>query len=131
MEITFDNLPKAVYQLFEKLDSIERILLTQSRTLPPEPDIPIDAQETADFLGVTLSTVYILNQKHEIPSCKRGKRLYFFKKDLIEWIKVGRRKTLSEIEAGVDAYLPEQRKRKMRKETENRQSIKQLSKPKA
>ena len=105
MEINFENLPQAVAHLTKQVENLSELIKSRRTYSEPEPEIPIDAQETADFLGVTLSTVYILNQKHEIPSCKRGKRLYFFKKDLIEWIKVGRRKTISEIEAEADDYL--------------------------
>jgi excisionase family DNA binding protein len=105
MEINLENLPKAVLHLTNLVVDLSELIKSQRTYSEPESEIPIDAQETADFLGVTLSTVYILNQKRKIPSCKRGKRLYFFKKDLIEWVKVGRTKTLSEIEAGADSYL--------------------------
>ena len=115
MEINFENLPQAVAHLTKQVENLSELIKSRRTYSEPEPEIPIDAQETADFLKVTLSTVYILNQKHEIPSCKRGKRLYFFKKDLIEWIQNGRRKTISEIEAEADNYLVAQKTRRTNK----------------
>ena len=120
MEINLENLPQAVFHLTGLVVDLTHIVKSLRTYSEPETATPINAQAAADFLGVTLSTIYILNQRGDIPSCKRGKRLYFFKKDLIEWIKVGRRRTLSEIETEVEAYLPEQRKRKMRKAIGNR-----------
>jgi hypothetical protein len=43
-------------------------------------------------------TVYDLMSKREIPYHKRSKRCYFFKSDLIEYLKLGRKPSLSEIE---------------------------------
>jgi len=69
-----------------------------------EEDI-LSIQQAADFLKLTVPTLYTLNSKGEIPSCKRGKRLYFSKADLVNWVKVGRRKTVSEIDAEAGSYL--------------------------
>ena len=38
MEITFEKLPQAVTQLYEKLENIERLLLSQNNTPEPEED---------------------------------------------------------------------------------------------
>lgn len=65
----------------------------------------LSIQQAADFLRLTVPTLYTLNSKGEVPSCKRGKRLYFSKADLVNWVKEGRRKTVSEIDAEAGSYL--------------------------
>lgn len=77
-------------------------------TAGTEEDI-LSIQQAADFLRLTVPTLYSLNSKGEIPSCKRGKRLYFSKADLVNWVKEGRRKTVSEIDAEAGSYLIKKR----------------------
>jgi excisionase family DNA binding protein len=70
----------------------------------PEEDI-LSIQQAASFLNLTVPTLYTLNSKREIPSCKRGKRLYFSKADLVNWVKQGRNKTLAEIESEAGTHI--------------------------
>ena len=65
----------------------------------------LSIQQAASFLKLTVPTLYTLNSKGEVPSCKRGKRLYFSKADLVNWVKEGRRKTVSEIESEAGSYI--------------------------
>ena len=41
----------------------------------------------------------------ELPVMKRNRRLYFSKDELMEYLRVGRKKTNSEIEAEANEYL--------------------------
>jgi hypothetical protein len=41
---------------------------------------------------------------------KRGKRLYFFRAELMDYIKEGRKKSNAEIEAEAEAYLSNKKK---------------------
>jgi excisionase family DNA binding protein len=77
----------------------------------PEPDQIFTAQETADFLGLALPTVYTKSSRGELPGSKRGKRLYFSKRELTEYIQQGRRKTGAEIEAEAQSYLNSRKRR--------------------
>lgn len=104
MEITFEKLPQAVNQLIDKLDNIERLLLSQNIT-PPEEDKLLTIREAAEILHLSVPTVYGLVQRAEVPVCKRGKRLYFSKQELLAWIKSGRKKTVSEINAEAEQYI--------------------------
>lgn len=56
-------------------------------------------QEAADFLNITKSTLYKLNFERKIPYMKRGKRVYYKRAEIIEWLNEGRVKTNDEIEA--------------------------------
>ena len=65
----------------------------------------LSIQQAASFLKLTVPTLYTLNSKGEVPSCKRGKRLYFSKADLVNWVKEGRNKTLAEIESEAGTHI--------------------------
>lgn len=61
--------------------------------------------EAMTFTRLSKATLYSLVNRREIPFCKKGKRLYFSKHDLTDWIKSGRNKTNAEISADTHAYL--------------------------
>lgn len=93
---TFDQLPEAVSRIHEKLDNIEQILLQQQgQTLEQDEIMPVT--KAAIFLDMAVPTVYSKVCRKEIPVNKRGKRLYFYRSELMEWIKSGRKKTADEI----------------------------------
>ena len=70
----------------------------------PEQLLPID--EVATLLHLTKPTVYSKVSKNELPGvCKQGKRLYFDRQTIIDWIKQGRKKSNAEIEQEAKAYL--------------------------
>jgi hypothetical protein len=46
---------------------------------------------------VSVAALYTKVSRQEIPVSKPGKRLYFNRTDLKEWIRQGKRKTLNEI----------------------------------
>ena len=54
--------------------------------LEPEPSI-MTITEAASFLNVAIPTIYAKVSKQIIPFHKRGKRLYFDKTELVNWIK--------------------------------------------
>ena len=112
MEITFDKLPLAVNQLYDKLENIERLLLSISNDPQPEADKLLTIREAAEMIHLSVPTIYGLVQHAKIPVCKRGKRLYFSKQDLVSWIMAGRKKTDSEIDAEASTYIIHSRKRK-------------------
>lgn len=94
--ITFDQLPQAVNRLQEQLNNIEQLLLRGSPP-PAETDALLTISEAARFLNLSVPTIYGKVSRKLIPVNKQGKRLYFYKSELADWIKAGRRKTLSEI----------------------------------
>lgn len=55
-------------------------------------------EETASILGGTKQTLYTMNSKNEIPYCKRGKKCFYLKVDILNYIQEGRIKSKSEIE---------------------------------
>ena len=77
----------------------------QGNTNQPEPEQLLTVQQAAELLNLSVPTLYGYTQRAEIPVCKRGKRLYFSKQSLFEWIKDGRKKTLAETASEADTYL--------------------------
>ena len=70
-----------------------------------QPEQLLTIQEAAEFLSLTVPTMYSKVSKGELPVMKRGKRLYFSSTELMEYIKDGRKKSNAEIEAEAKAYL--------------------------
>ena len=93
-------------------NSIRKILNNQKTETPqPETDQFLSIEQAADFLYLSVPTIYGLVSRAEIPCMKRGKRLYFSKDEIKNWIKAGRKKTLAELGADADAHLLNQKKR--------------------
>jgi len=88
MTISFNTLPEAVNLIHKRLDKIEQMLILQ--TNKEEQEEFIDAQATAKFLKLTLSTIYTKVHKKQLPYYKQGKRLYFSKQDLREYLERGK-----------------------------------------
>jgi len=97
--LTFEQLPQAVEQLYQKLEQIERMLNSQSTQNPSTPESPLlTVREAAEFLSLAVPTVYSMVSKGELPHMKRSKRLYFDREELISYLKDGRQQTNEEIE---------------------------------
>lgn len=54
--------------------------------------------------GLAKATIYGLVSTRKIPHSKKGKKLYFSRKDLAMWIEGGRRKTTAEIAKDAETY---------------------------
>lgn len=77
---------------------------------PPQPE-PIGGIDMAEQItGLRKQTIYGLVSSRAIPCMKVGKRLYFDRAELLEWIKAGKKKTIGELNAEAEAVT--QRKRK-------------------
>jgi len=105
-KITFDQLPETVGRLLVKLDTLERLLVQQGNQKPKEEqDQLLTVQQAAEFLNLTVPTIYSKVSRLELPVMKRSKRLYFSRVELMDYLKAGHRKTNYEIEAAADNYL--------------------------
>ena len=104
--------------IIERLDAIER-LLYEIKSGKQVDNVPVvyanemmNVQQVAEYLTLSVQTIYGLVHKMEIPNSKRGKRLYFKRSEIDEWIRQSRRKTRVEIEQEATNYLLRSRKRK-------------------
>lgn len=109
LDVTFERLPMAVNQLFDKLDSIEKMLKAQSSIEHEDPNKLFNIDEASDFLNLAKPTVYSMVSKGEIPYMKRSRRLYFSKQDLLEYVRQGRVKTNDEIKEYALEYVSQKK----------------------
>ena len=65
----------------------------------------LDVNEAAEFLGIAKATLYGKCCKLLIPHFKKGKKLYFDKAELLDWLKSGKRKTVTDFNEKVNAHL--------------------------
>ena len=109
--LTFDQLPKAVTMLTKEVSELKRLLIEkQEQPNTEQPEQLLTVQEAAQFLNLTVPTIYSKVSKGELPVMKRSKRLYFSSTELMEYLKEGRKKSNAEIEQEAEAYLSNNRK---------------------
>ena len=104
--LTFNDLPKAVKMLTKEVSELKRLLVEKQEQPPTDqPEQLLTIQEAAEFLSLTVPTLYSKCSKNELPYMKRSKRLYFSRIELLEYLKAGRKKSNAEIEQEAKAYL--------------------------
>jgi excisionase family DNA binding protein len=77
----------------------------ESKTPTEQPEQLLNIQEAAEFLKLTVPTLYSKVSKGELPVMKRSKRLYFSRAELLAYLKQGRKKSNAEIEQEAEGYL--------------------------
>lgn len=100
-------------QLFAIIQKAVSRAIVDSQQTPPalqQADELLTIKQTAELLSLSVPTIYGLVSRAAIPVSKRGKRLYFSKAELLEWIKDGRKKTTTEIAAEAAQYLTKNKK---------------------
>ena len=109
--LTFDQLPQAVTMLTKEVSEIKRLFMEKQEQLPIEQSEQLlTVEDAAQFLNLTVATIYSKVSKGELPVMKRSKRLYFSKTELIDYLKGGRKKSNAEIEQEAEAYLSRSKK---------------------
>jgi excisionase family DNA binding protein len=89
------------------IDCVNSCLRNNKQVQPPttQPEQLLNIQEAAEFLSLTVPTMYSKVSKGELPVMKRSKRLYFSRTELLDYIKTGRKKSNAEIEQEAKNYL--------------------------
>ena len=88
--------------IVQRLDSIEKLLNELSKNAnnsKPQKDTDeiMTVEQLSDYLTIARQTIYEKCTKKEIPYFKAGKRLYFKKSVINDWINSGRRYTTDEL----------------------------------
>ena len=100
--------------MFEKLESIERMLQANK----PEPVQPenewLNIDELREYIPSkpARQTVYGWINRKAIPYHKNGKKVYFSRVEIDEWLRHGAKRVNDEIGKEVDQYLSGQKKRR-------------------
>jgi excisionase family DNA binding protein len=90
-----ENIHKKLTELECKIQ--EQILLTKEF---------IDLNEASKYLKLSKSTLYKLTSKGEITYYRPGgKKIYFYKTDLHNWIRKGKILSIDNREEEIDSYL--------------------------
>ncbi len=79
--------------------SIRKVLFErESSSNPQDQDTIFSIKEACTFLNLAQQTLYSFTSKREIPFIKKGKKLYFRKSELKNWLMEGKKKSKAEIE---------------------------------
>jgi len=110
--ISFEDLQTAITDCVNSCLKNNKPAVTSTTT--PQDEL-LTVEDTAKFLHLSVPTIYGLIHRGQLPVMKRSKRCYFSKKELIEYLKQGRRKTIAELDAEIqnetDAYLLTKKKK--------------------
>ena len=66
--------------------------------------------EASEILRLSVPTIYSKVNRGELPAMKKGRRLYFSQRELLEYLKEGKRLSKSDVNKEVEAYLANKRK---------------------
>ena len=98
--LSFNDMPQAVEFLIDRILSMsEQIGVISEQIGHAIPDQWMTIDDLTKYLpdGPSAQTVYTWVGQKLVPYNKVGKRLYFLKSDIDNWLKDGRRKTAAEI----------------------------------
>lgn len=109
--LTFDQLPQAVASLTQEIGEIKKLLIEKSNLQSAEiTEQLLTVEQAAQFLNLSVPTIYSKVSRGELPVMKRTKRLYFSSTQLMEYLKQGCRLSNDEIEAKAEAYCAKKKK---------------------
>jgi excisionase family DNA binding protein len=114
-KLSFEQMPAALAEVLFRIKRIEA-LLSDGQIANDIQDEMLDINETSAFLKLSVSTLYSKVCRGEIPAIKPGRRLYFNRSELIDWLKQSRKKSTKELIHEYQAdrgRIPFQRKRKV------------------
>ena len=106
-EITFDKLPQAVGYLTEQVERIHKIVAALQPQTAIDKHRIVEIDEACQITRKAKPTIYTLARKGLIPAYKRGKKLYFYEDELMQWINDGHKpeQALNHQEQAVEIWL--------------------------
>ncbi len=104
--LSFDNLPRSVAELHEKIDRLTGMLeqIISSTAVTPLPEI-MTVEDVSAMLCKSVSTIYAMTSEHRIPYRKQGNKLYFLRSEIQAWL--------------MDAVVPKDTPKRRRKPQDN------------
>ena len=82
---TFNDIPVLLARIDDKLGIIAAWIQNGASQQDPHAILTID--EAVAFTGYSKSAIHSATSKDKIPHFKRGNKLFFFKDELVEWLK--------------------------------------------
>ena len=105
-----DNPFQRITNDLSEIKSLLESLHLQTPPSTPEEDLT-DVKGAAKLLNIATASVYNGTSKKEIPHFKRGKKLYFSKAALLQYIQEGKKRTNTELKEEVYNTLHRQKNR--------------------
>ena len=90
-QITFDKLPQAVGYLTEQMEQIRQMVAALQPQTSLDKHRLVEIDEACKITRKAKPTIYTLARKGLIPAYKKGKKLYFYEDELLQWIESGRK----------------------------------------
>lgn len=112
-KIPFENLPNEVYKLIKRFDYFEQLLQKIDREVQQKSDQWFNLKQLCEYHPdkPAPSTVYEWVHNKTIPHYKKAhEKLKFLKSEIDEYLKMGRRKTVYEINQEAKEYVNKKRK---------------------
>lgn len=90
--LSYNELPQAISQLYAEVIDIKRILLNYKSCQHPDSDQWLDLKELCEYLPdkPSKATIYAYVHDRAIPFHKGAKKLRFLKAEINAWMKEGR-----------------------------------------
>lgn len=87
LHLPFDNLPRSVAELHEKIDRLTEMFeqIISSTAITPLPEI-MTVEDVSAMLCKSVSTIYAMTSEHRIPYRKQGNKLYFLRSEIQSWL---------------------------------------------
>lgn len=110
--ITFEDLPKAMSWMMDKLNELDSKIDSLNN---PSPNVPteqwMNLKELCDYIPShpAEQTVYGWTSCHLIPFHKRGKRIMFLKSEIDEWLHAGKIKSEKDLEDEAAQFIKSKR----------------------
>ncbi|MDL2213818.1 helix-turn-helix domain-containing protein [Bacteroides sp. OttesenSCG-928-N06] len=101
-KVTHDNLPQAVEHLIKLLEvQVEN----QNKEIPIEKD-EMNIEEVSSLIKKSISTVYRYTCQQSIPYTKIGNTLHFYRSEILEWMKLHKKKSIQDLynEASIESF---------------------------
>lgn len=93
MNLKFEDLPEAIGELIEQNRQILKLVLEKQTGKSAEEEV-MTLSDVCEFLELKKQTIYTYASKRQIPFHKKAGKLYFFKEEIMNWIKTGKQERL-------------------------------------
>ena len=105
MDLTFENLPKAISQLSNEIVLLRQLICqNEAKPVNSEQEM-LNVIEAASILRLHPTTVSQKLKKGELPGQKKGKIWYIFKNDLFNYLRQSEHKSFDELAIHADDFL--------------------------
>ena len=99
-KITFDEMPNVIAEIRETVLQLARQIGEMKVSDPAAAEkgshVPIGTKRACEITGKARNTLYRYTAHGLIPCYKRGKQIYFFEDELLEWVRSGKCETVDE-----------------------------------